>query len=55
VDVESIRARALAAYRQGPDAVISLVVEIVVGFAAQLERLSGHVTTLEAENATLRT
>ena len=55
MDVESIRARALAAYRQGPDAVIGLFVEIVIGFVVQLESLSGRVTALDAENATLRT
>ena len=54
VDVERIRARTLEAYRQGPEAVVELVVELVAGFAAQLEALSTRVVALEAENAALR-
>jgi len=50
VDTESIRDGVLAAYRQGPDAVIELVVKLV----AQLEALSSRVAALEAENAALR-
>jgi transposase len=40
----------LAAYRQGSDAVVELVVKLV----AQLEALSTRVVALEAENAALR-
>ena len=55
MDIESIRAKTLGAYRQGPDAVVELVVGLVAQFAAQLEVLSARVTALEAENANLRT
>jgi transposase len=44
----------LAAYRQGSDAVVELVVTLVADLAAQVETLSGRVAALEAENATLR-
>jgi len=45
----------LAAYRQGSDAVVGLVVKLVAELAAQLEALCAHVAALEAENAVLRT
>jgi len=50
MDIESIRAQALEAYRQGPEVVAKLVVEL----ATQLEILAERVTVLEAENAALR-
>jgi transposase len=50
VETESIRDAVLAAYRQGPDAVVELVVKLV----AQLEALSARGAALEAENAALR-
>ena len=54
MDAESIRGRTLEAYRQGPEAVVGLVVELVAGFAVQLEALSTRVAALEVENAALR-
>lgn len=44
----------LAAYRQGSDAVVELVVKLVADLAAQVEALSTRVAALEAENAALR-
>lgn len=54
MDTESILDRVLEAYRQGPGAVVELVIELVAVLAAQLETLSGHVVALETENAALR-
>ncbi|MBI2941777.1 MAG: hypothetical protein HYY04_15205, partial [Chloroflexi bacterium] len=54
MDAESIRAKTLEAYRQGPDAVLELVLGLGAEFAAQLESLSARITALEAENAALR-
>src|SRR5450756_2696591 len=54
MDAESNRGRTLEAYRQGPEAVVGLVVELVAGFAVQLEALSTRVAGLEVENAALR-
>jgi transposase len=50
VDIESIRGAVLEAYRQGPEAVIGLVVRLV----GQAESLSARVAALEADNAALR-
>jgi transposase len=54
VDAESIRAKTLAACRQGPDAVFELVVGLVAEFAVQLASLSARVMALETENTALR-
>ena len=50
MDTETIRARILEAYRQGPEVVVKLVVELVT----QLEALAERITALEAEKAALR-
>jgi transposase len=50
MDTESIRAKTLEAYRQGPEVAVELVVKLVT----QLESLAERVTVLEAENAALR-
>jgi transposase len=50
MDKKSGGAKALEAYRQGPDVVAGLVVELV----AQVEALTERITALEAENAALR-
>jgi transposase len=50
MDIESIRAKILEAYQQGPE----VAVELVVALIAQLETLAERVTVLEAENAALR-
>lgn len=50
MDIESIRAQTLEAYRQGPEGVVKLIVELVT----QLEALAERITVLEAENAALR-
>lgn len=47
MDAERLRAKALEAYRQGPDAIVALV-------AGLMAELAGRVTALEAENAGLR-
>ena len=55
MDTESLRAPVLAAYEEGPTAVVALVVTLMSGVAAQLETVATRVTVLEGENATLRT
>lgn len=50
MDIESIRAQTLEAYRQGPEVVVKLIVEL----ATQLEALTERIMALEAENAALR-
>jgi len=55
MDTQSRRAKTLEAYRQGPDAIVALVVTVVTELAMQLEALSTRVAALEAENAALRT
>ena len=50
MDTESIRAKTLGAYRQGPEVTVELVVKLV----AQLEALAERVAALEAESAALR-
>jgi transposase len=50
MDIESIGARALEAYRQGPEEVVKLIVEL----ATPLEALAERIIALEAENAALR-
>jgi transposase len=50
VDTEGLRDEVLAAYRRGPDAVVTLVTELAV----QLAGVSARLTRLEAENAALR-
>jgi transposase len=50
MDTESLRAKTLEAYQQGPDAVMELVAKLV----AQVAGLSARVVSLEADNATLR-
>jgi transposase len=54
MDIESIRVKVLEAYRQGPDAVVELVVRLVAEFAGRLETLATCVSALEAENAALQ-
>jgi transposase len=54
MDTESMRARVLDVYQQGPDAVVALVVTLVSELAGRLETLADRVTALEDENATLR-
>lgn len=48
--MESIRAQILKAYRQGPEVVVKLTVELVT----QLEALTERIIALEAENVALR-
>jgi len=43
------------AYEQGADAVVALVVILLGELAAQRETMSARVTSVEGENATLRT
>ena len=50
MDTESIHAKILEAYRQGPEAIAKLVMELV----AQVEALAERVAVLEAEDAALR-
>lgn len=50
MDRESIRSKVVEAYRQGPEALVELMGELV----EQLEALSVRVAALEAENAALR-
>src|SRR5438105_2694625 len=50
MDTTSLRDQTLAAYRQGPEAVVALVTELT----EQVERLSARLATLEAEAAALR-
>jgi len=50
MDRESVSAKVREAYRQGPDEVAGLVIELV----GQLEALAERITALEAENAALR-
>ncbi len=54
MDAEGLRVKTLEAYRQGPDAVVALVVNLVAEFTAQVERVVARVTALEAENTALR-
>ena len=54
MDMESVRARVVDAYQQGPDAVAALVVALLSELAAQLETVSARVAALEEENAALR-
>lgn len=54
MDTESLRGRALEAYRQGAEAVVELVVGLVAELAAQLEGVAARVAALEADNAALR-
>jgi transposase len=49
-----MRARVLAAYQHGPEAVVELVATLMSEVAAHLETLSTRVTALEGENAALR-
>ena len=55
MDRESIRAKTLEAYQQGPDAVVELGDKLVAELAVQVESLSARVASLKAENTTLRT
>ena len=55
MNTDSIRDRALEAYRRGPDAVVELIVRLVAELAGQLETLAARVSALEAENAALGT
>jgi transposase len=50
----TLRETALAAYAQGPEAVVALVEQVVVGFGEQLAGVTARVAALEAENAALR-
>ncbi|MCA1598945.1 MAG: IS66 family transposase [Chloroflexi bacterium] len=54
MDMESVRARVVDAYEQGPDAVVELVGTLMGELVAHLETVSARVTVLEGENATLR-
>ena len=52
--MQSIREKVLEAHRQGPEAVVELVVELVTALSTQLEALAARVAALETENAALR-
>ncbi len=54
MDTENIRARVLAAYQHGPDAVVALVVTLMSELAVQVDTVSARVAALEGENASLR-
>lgn len=54
MDTQSIREKTLEAYRQGPEAVVELVVQLVTAFSVQMEALAARVAALETENAALR-
>ena len=54
MDTESVRARVVDTYQQGPDAVVALVVALLSELAAHLETVSARVAALEEENAALR-
>jgi transposase len=49
-----LRGQALAAYALGPEAVVSLVEQVVAGFGEQVERLAARLAAVEAENTALR-
>ena len=51
MDRESVRARVVDAYEQGPDAVVALVVTLMSELVAHLESVSARVMVLEGENA----
>jgi len=55
MDTENLRGQVVDAYEQGADAVVALVVILMGELAAQLETMSARVTSVEGENATLRT
>ncbi len=55
MDTESLHAQVVGAYEQGADAVVALVVILMGELAAQLETVAVRVTSVESENATLRT
>jgi transposase len=55
MDTENLRGQVVGAYEQGADAVVALVVILLGELAAQLETMSARVTSVEGENATLRT
>jgi transposase len=54
MESRSLRELALAAYAAGPEAVVGLVEQLVVGFEEPLERVAARVTAVEAENTALR-
>lgn len=54
MDTESVRARVVDAYPQGPDAVVALIGALLSELAAHLETVAARVATLEEENAALR-
>jgi len=55
MDREGIRAKALEAYQQGPDAVVGLVLSLVTEITTVVDGLSERLMAVEAENAALRT
>jgi transposase len=54
MDTRTLREQALGAYARGPEAVVTLVEQLVAGFGEQVERVAVRVTAVEAENAALR-
>src|SRR5947209_3189566 len=54
MDTAELREQALAAYAQGPEAVVSLVIGLVAGLTAQVDTMTARLAALEAEAATLR-
>src|SRR5215210_3504341 len=51
---ERLREATLEAYRQGADAIVVLVEQLVGTLTGQVERLTGEVSELRAENEELR-
>lgn len=51
---ESVRARVVDAYQQGPEAIVALVGMLMSELVTHLETVAARVTALEEENATLR-
>lgn len=54
VERERLREETVTAYRQGADAVVELVEQLVGTLAEQVESVAARVTVLETENAALR-
>jgi transposase len=54
MDRSGVRDLALAAYAQGPEAVVALVERLLTEVGEQIERVSSRVAAVEGENAALR-
>lgn len=55
METATIREQVLAAYALGPEAVVALVEQMIVGFGEEVAGVTARMTVVEGENAALRT